>query len=111
MQTVVELPSFQKSAQAAGMTAGEVEALVTALARNPLAGISLGSGLRKVRAARTGAGKSGGYRTIHFFGGDDMPIFLIVCFAKNQKDNITEAERKSLANLCSQLKAEYQRPQ
>ncbi len=44
--------------------------IVTFLAANPEAGVSLGGGLRKVRIAREGGGKSGGYRTLYVFGGD-----------------------------------------
>jgi len=52
-------------------------ALVDYIAANPEAGVSLGGGLRKVRVARRGGGKSGGYRTIYVCGGVHVPIFLI----------------------------------
>lgn len=57
--------------------------LVTFLASNPEAGTSLGGGLRKVRVPRAGGGKSGGYRTLHMFGGAHTPPFLLTVFAKN----------------------------
>jgi hypothetical protein len=71
--------------------------------------VSLGGGLRKVRVARDGHGKSGGYRTIHVFADETTPIFLITCFAKNQRTNITQAERKALLALSAQLLAAYRR--
>jgi hypothetical protein len=72
-------------------------------------GVSLGGGLRKVRFARIGGGKSGGFRTIHFYSNPSMPVFLITCFAKNQRDNISPKERALLLALCAQLEAHYRR--
>lgn len=60
LQTVVELESFLKRARAI-MSDEERMAIVALLAANPEAGLSLGGGLRKVRIAREGSGKSGGY--------------------------------------------------
>lgn len=91
------------------MTEEEVGRLIHLLATNPLAGVSLGGGLRKVRVAREGAGKSGGYRTIHFYAAPDIPIFLITCFAKNQRDNISARELGKLVELCTELEAGYRR--
>lgn len=91
LQTVVELPEFLRRANAI-MTEAERLRLVDYIAANPEAGISLGSGLRKVRIPRDGGGKSGGYRTVYVFGGTHMPIFLITVFAKNEKENLSKAE-------------------
>ena len=63
MQTVVELPEFQKRAKAI-MSDKEREVAVDFAAASPEAGVSLGGGLRKVRIPRDGGGKSGGFRTI-----------------------------------------------
>ncbi len=68
MQTVVELPEFQRRAKSM-MSDGEREAMIDWIAANPEGGISLGGGLRKIRIPREGGGKSGGYRTIYVFGG------------------------------------------
>jgi hypothetical protein len=59
LQTVVELDSFLKQATAI-MSDDERMGIVSYLAANPEAGVSLGGGLRKVRVAREGGGKSGG---------------------------------------------------
>lgn len=66
LQTVVELPEFIRRAKAI-MADEERMALVDFVAANPEAGVPLAGGLRKVRVAREGGGKSGGYRTIHVF--------------------------------------------
>ena len=67
----------------------------------------LGGGLRKVRIAREGSGKSGGYRTIYVFGGAHVPIFLVTVFAKNEKDNLGKAEQAELIALSKALLARY----
>jgi hypothetical protein len=106
LQTVVELPEFLRRAKAI-MSDDERAELVSYIAANPEAGVSLGGGLRKVRVAREGAGKSGGYRTIHVFGGVHIPVFLVTVFAKNEKDNLTKAERAALVEVSKKLIATY----
>lgn len=109
--TVVETPEFQRRARTR-MNEVERLALIDFIARNPGAGVSIGGGVRKVRFARDGGGKSGGYRVIHFFGGDDdMPIFLITIFAKNEKANLTRTETEMVKALGKLLADNYRSPQ
>ena len=89
------------------MTDEEREGIVVFLAANPEAGISLGGGLRKVRIAREGGGKSGGFRTLYVFGGTHVPLFLLTVFAKNEKDNLTKAEQAAAVELSKKLIATY----
>lgn len=106
LQTIVELPEFLRRAKAI-MTDDERVALVDHIATNPEAGVSLGGGLRKVRIPREGGGKRGGYRTIHVFGGTNMPIFLVTVFAKNERDNLSRAEQAAAVALAKTLIATY----
>ncbi len=106
LHTVIELESFLKRARAIMSDEERVE-IVTFLAANPEAGISLGGGLRKVRIAREGGGKSSGYRTLYVFGGSTMPLFLMTVFAKNEKANLTRAEQASAVALSKELLATY----
>ena len=106
MQTVVELESFLKRARAI-MSDEERLDIVSFLAANPDAGVSLGGGLRKVRFAREGGGKSGGYRTLYVFGGSSMPLFLMTVYAKNEKGNLTRAEQAVAVALSKELLATY----
>ncbi|MEZ5736677.1 MAG: type II toxin-antitoxin system RelE/ParE family toxin [Novosphingobium sp.] len=106
LQTVVELPEFLRRAKDI-MSEKERSALVDFVAANPEAGVSLGGGLRKVRFARAGGGKSGGYRTVYVFGGTRMPIFLLTVFAKNEKDNLSKSEQAELVKLSKALIAHY----
>ena len=106
LQTVVELPEFQRRAKAI-MSDDERMSLIGYIAANPEGGVSLGGGLRKIRVPREGGGKSGGYRTIYVFGGRQMPIYLITVFAKNEKDNLTRAEQAAAVELSKTLIATY----
>lgn len=106
LQTVVELPEFLRRAKSI-MSDEERNELVGYLAANPEAGISLGGGLRKLRFARPGGGKSGGYRTIYVFGGKSVPLFLVTVFAKNEKANLSRIELTTLVELSKQLLANY----
>ena len=102
LQTVVELPEFQRRAKAV-MSDDEREAAIVWIAENPEAGTSLGGGLRKVRIPREGQGKRGGFRTIYIFGGRHMPIFLVTVFAKNEKANLTPKEQVVAVELSKEI--------
>jgi hypothetical protein len=105
--TVVETPEFQRRARAI-MSDSERLALIDFVARNPNAGTAIGGGVRKFRFAREGAGKSGGYRVIHFYGDDEaVPIFLITVFAKNEKANLSKAETEAVKSLGKLLADSY----
>ncbi len=106
-QTVVETPEFIKRAHAIGMSNEDRLDVIDQLATNPEAGISLGGGLRKVRVARQGSGKSGGYRVLHFYRSSDMPLFLLTVFAKNEKTNISPSEKNDLIKLCDLIAKTY----
>lgn len=105
-QVVVELAIFQRQAKAI-MSDEERSAIVDYVAANPEAGVPLGGGLRKVRVAREGSGKSGGYRTLFVFGGVAVPLFLVGVFAKNEKGNLTKAEQAHLVQLAKTLLTTY----
>lgn len=98
MQTVVETPEFLAAARKAGMTEHERENAVVVLAANPGAGdiIPGPGGCRKVRIAREGGGKSGGYRVITYFSTDAAPVFLLSVISKGKQANLTKAQRNEL---------------
>ncbi|MEO1147500.1 MAG: type II toxin-antitoxin system RelE/ParE family toxin [Cyanobacteria bacterium J06638_22] len=102
LQTVVELPEFQRRAKTI-MSDDEREAAIVWIAENPEAGTSLGGGLRKVRIPRESGGKRGGFRIIYVFGGRHMPIFLVTVFAKNEKANLTTKEQAAAVELSKEI--------
>ena len=68
---------------------------------NPKAGavIQQTGGLRKVRWAIKGRGKSGGVRVIYFYVTAAAQIRLIAIYRKGIKDNLNAAEKKTLKKL------------
>ena len=82
-------------------------ALLEYLAARPRAGdlIPGTGGVRKLRWARGGRGKSAGVRAIYYFHSDAMPLYLLTVFGKNERADLTAAERNELARLAAMLKA------
>ena len=91
------------------MTDAERTELINTLAANPEAGVSLGGGLRKARFGRTGGGKSGGFRTIHFYRSGAGPLLLLTMFAKNEKANLSAAELAGLLKLGEDVDSFYRK--
>jgi hypothetical protein len=109
MHTVAQTKTFEAHAKDAGMSEDEIEDLVSYLAENPMAGdeISGTGGCRKLRVAGRGKGKSGGYRTITFYTGESMPVFLITVFGKGEKSNLTPKEKVALKAITKAIATEY----
>lgn len=109
MHSVISTPIFLRQAERAGLTEEDITAIETTLASNPRGGAIVAGtgGARKLRIPRRGSGKSGGYRTIHYFGGDDVPIFLLAVFSKGDKANLSKAERNELAGILPRLADTY----
>lgn len=108
MQTVVETDAYLRDAKDAGMSDDERTAAVDLVAANPETGdVMQGTGgVRKVRLAGKGKGKSGGYRIIYYFGGGDIPVYLPTVFGKGEKANLTQGERNALRSITAILKGE-----
>lgn len=109
MHSVLATPTFERHAKAAGLSDEDITAIAVHLAANPLAGdLIVGTGgARKMRLARRGQGKSGGYRTIHYFGGDDVPLFLLAVVDKGRRADLSQSERNALAKEMPLLVADY----
>lgn len=111
MHSVSQTHAFVRAAEDAGMTEAEVDALVDHLARNPTAGDEIPGtgGCRKLRWAGKGKGKRGAFRTITFYSGQQIPVFLLTVFAKGDRANLTQAEKKELSELTKDIVRGYHR--
>lgn len=107
--TVVEFSEFTRFAEK-HLKPDEYENLVSYLALEPEAGVVIAGtgGIRKLRWAAKGKGKSGGTRVIYFYHNPDMPLFLLTGFAKNQVENISPAARKAYRKLVKELVKAYE---
>ena len=102
----METPSYLSAAKGL-LSDRERDEVVNQVAKNPEAGVSLGGGIRKMRIARTGRGKSSGARLVFLFCGENLPVFLLTVFAKNEKANLSLRERAALAALAKELIEDY----
>ena len=109
MHTVVETKAYLAAAKVAGMSEEERQAVVDAVAADPDAGAIMQGcgGARKFRYAKPGKGKSGSYRIVTYYGGENMPVFLITVFGKGEKSNLSDAEKNAVAKLTKRLRDEY----
>ena len=83
---------FTRFAERESITDGEMREMANQLEEGK-AEANLGGGVYKVRVARSGEGKSGGYRVIVFFRSEER-TFFVYGFSKSDRDNIDEGELK-----------------
>ena len=104
MQTVAETPEYLRRCDKL-LTEAERRDVVDYLAAHPKAGDLMEGtgGVRKIRWARAGRGKSGGVRIIYYVHSEAMPLYLLTVFAKNERANLSKAERNDLAELVELL--------
>ena len=58
---------------------------------------------------RKDEGKAGGARAIYYYHDESLPLFLLNVFAKNEKANLTKAERNEMRKLLPRLIAGYRK--
>jgi mRNA-degrading endonuclease RelE of RelBE toxin-antitoxin system len=106
MITVAETGPFRRKI-ATLLSEEEKDELITYLSDHPCAGVLIqgAGGLRKLRWARAGRGKSGGVRVIYYYHSDFMPLYLLAVFGKNEKSNLSAEEKSMLAKSTRDLVA------
>lgn len=102
--TVAELLEYQRHAEKL-LSVTERQDIVNYLAAFPKSGdlIKGTGGVRKLRWARGGRGKSGGVRVIYYFHSERMPLYLLTVFSKSERTDLTQAERNDLGRLVEAL--------
>jgi hypothetical protein len=105
MQTVVEMNHYSTRAEKL-LTKSERDTVIDTVAADPLRGdpIAGTGGIRKLRFAKEGKGKSGGVRIIYYYYNERAPIFLFSLFGKNEKENLSKAELNNLAQVATAIK-------
>jgi len=103
--TVLQLPKFKADATELIGTDG-IEAVAAYLIDYPGAGsvIAGSGGVRKLRWAAKGKGKRGGVRVIYLYVVIAARIYLLRCYAKNVKTDLTADEKKQLRQIAAHLK-------
>jgi hypothetical protein len=108
VHTVVEIPAYLRAAEKL-FSAEQCAAIVAMIASDPMCGdvIQGTGGFRKVRVGRGSAGKSGGARVIYILRNEGFPVFLVAVYAKNEKANLSKAERNELAKMADAIFEKY----
>lgn len=85
--------------------------LIDHLAHNPKAGdlIPGTGGVRKLRWQLAGRGKRSGARVIYFFHSVNLPLFALTAYAKNERENLSQADRNAFRRLTKILVESYRR--
>lgn len=108
MQTIAETPIFTRQTDKL-FTEEEKRELIEFLADNPLSGSEIPGtgGVRKVRFASSGRGKRGGARVIYYYLDGSMPLYALLAYAKNARDDMTPEEKQIVSSLAAALKAAW----
>ena len=106
--TVLQLPKFKAEATEL-IGADGIEAVAGYLAEHPCAGdVIPGSGVaRKLRWAAKGKGKRAGARIIYVYVVVVGRIYLLRCYAKSVKTDLTVTEKKELRQIAAHLKGSH----
>lgn len=98
--SVIELAGYRRRADEL-LTTDEQDAVIDLVAYEPTCGdlIPGTGGLRKVRAGHGGSGKRGGARVVYYFYDTDFPILLLALYAKNEKGDLSAAEKREFATF------------
>ncbi len=105
LHAVLETSVFSRRADAL-LSQDERDELITALAANPLAGVVMPGlgGVRKLRFAAKGRGKSGAFRVIYYVLREDTPILALLIYGKNERADLSPEQRRVVAALAQQMK-------
>ena len=106
--TVLQLPKFKAEAtELIGLDG--IEALAVYLIDHPDAGAVIpgSGGVRKLRWAAKGKGKRGGARIIYLYVVVAGRVYLIRCYAKTVKADLTADETKQLRQIAAHLKGAH----
>ena len=98
---VLKTRGFERFAKSEGITDAQLVAAIKAAERG-LIDADLGGGIIKLRIARPGKGKSGGFRTL-VATNKGGKWFFVFGFPKNVRSNIDKDEEEGLKKLASHL--------
>jgi hypothetical protein len=103
---VVRLPAYIRAMKAMGFDETgmrEVEDFIRAApdAHPVVKGLK---GARKARFARPGRGKSSGGRTIYYVAVSPATLFMMVAYAKNERDDLSTEQRRAIVRALESIK-------
>ena len=104
-RTFIILPEFDKNWKSMGLSDEDHRRLENLILQNPEAGALMQGtgGLRKLRFALDNRGKSGSARVCYVDFIIQETVFLITAYPKNEKENLSKAERNTIHKLIEAL--------
>ena len=104
--TVAETSAFARRAEKL-LSAEERDELIIFLAENPEAGDEIPGtgGVRKLRFAAKGKGKSGGARVITYFFDRVNPLYAIFIYGKGEQADLSPDQIRTVAGFAAAIKA------
>jgi len=102
------MPEFIRRANKM-MTANDKDDFIDYIAHYPKAGelMKRSGGVRKVRFAQQGRGKSSSYRVLYYYHNQRNPLYLFTVFGKGERANISDAGRNGLKAIIRLMKKEF----
>lgn len=105
-RTFIETPIFTRNWRELNLDDDSLAELQKILLENPKAGVSVAGtgGMRKIRVPCNGHGRRGGARVVYVDIEKKEMIYLINIYSKNEKDDLSENEKRAVAALIHILK-------
>ena len=103
---IVRTTHFVKAIKKLGASIGELDALERQMVNNPEAGDVIQGlrGVRKIRFAMKGKGKSGGGRCIYLSIVLDDAIYLLTAYDKSVQTDLSADQRKAILAFLEELR-------
>ena len=100
-RTFIILPEFDKNWKSMGLSDEDLRRLENLILQDPEAGALMQGtgGLRKLRFAFENRGKSGSARVCYVDFVLRETVFLITAYPKNEKENLSKAERNNIRKV------------
>lgn len=111
MHCVLDTDEYASDVKRLGLTETERMDIALQIAIDPVCGAIIPGtgGARKLRIKKRDSGKSGGYRVVWYFPGDDVPVFMLAIFDKTEKINLTRTERNQLKKELAGIADDYRK--
>lgn len=108
-RTFIEVPQFTKKWKELGLSDESLRELENILLKNPKAGDTIQGtgGLRKIRIPLENTGKRGGGRVLYVDIELKETIYFVNVYTKNEKDDLTEDEKRAFKAVIRFLKEEW----
>lgn len=102
---IIRTKRYLKDLKRIGATDVEVSILEAAIAADPTSGDVIPGlgGVRKIRFAMGNKGKRGGGRAIYFLIVSDDAAVMLFAYAKNEKEDLTNDEKKAALALLKEI--------